>query len=244
MTETSDRPIVKHATKSDIWLAEDFINEDVGPDVECERPLIHICGSCAHQFTAYQSGPWPDTENLKEVLCPSCREAGFRWDTIICTPTIADEYSSRQAQRYVRDRQHWDFWRGFVVSESSIKEPAAFVNSSETNMPAGFRKSALHPLSWTAFCPVCEQPDTGGSRFDFHHWDYDTDRGLQLCRDCHLHAHRGGTVQEQRVMDSVDDWRVDAASRLVEKMGREDLKHPWSVKRLNLPAEVEEEVGE
>jgi hypothetical protein len=48
-------------------------------------------------------------------------------------------------------------------------------------------------------CAVCESTET----VDFHHWDYEHDIGVLLCRDCHNYVHGGSggrvSIQQNRV---------------------------------------------
>jgi hypothetical protein len=111
--------------------------------------------------------------------------------------------------------------------------------SEDTGDTVDMWQTSLRGINWEPRCPICGQPDNGAIEFDFHHWDYDTDQGLQLCRKCHQHAHRYMTVRQQREHERVDDWKEDAARRMINRLERKRVTEPWSIARLNLPEEVD-----
>jgi NMD protein affecting ribosome stability and mRNA decay len=226
------RSVVENATAKDVWLGKDIVDEGE-PDTPSSRPLVTVCGVCGHRFKAYRNGPWEDTDELTEVLCPSCDNACFRRSVIVTTNKIAEErLSDRQSvQRYVRDRAHWDFWQSKVASSTAADDEAAFLMSSETPITAHLVQSSITPVDWEPECPVCGCND-GSNEFDFHHWDYEEDIGVQLCRDCHDYAHDG-----KRVSDTAEsDWESESLERLITRMKEQNPDDRISKKRLNFPS--------
>jgi len=54
------------------------------------------------------------------------------------------------------------------------------------------------------------------ARIDFHHWDYQTDIGVHLCRDCHNFVHEGVRARDQsKESPHGEDWRIPTVNRMV-----------------------------
>jgi hypothetical protein len=89
-----------------------------------------------------------------------------------------------------------------------------------------------------ATCPLCRSDAT----LEFHHWDYDRDIGIELCRDCHNAVHGGAdgrvAIQQNRAeYYGAENWHVPAIGNLAER----DIKHlPES--ELNITQDLEFEV--
>jgi len=68
----------------------------------------------------------------------------------------------------------------------------------------------------TGFCPLCRKIDY---ELEFHHWDYETDRGVKICRRCHTFIHDEKTAYEQRqdVLkgSSLNGWLSAAIMNLI-----------------------------
>jgi len=227
------RSVVENATAEDVWLGKDIV-ESGEPDTPNSRPLVTLCGVCGHQFKAYRNGPWEDTDELTEVLCPSCDNACFRRSVVVATKKIAEKrLSDRQSvQQYVRDRAHWDFWQSKVASSGTPDDEAAFLMSSETPVTSHLIQSSIEPVSWEPYCPVCGC-DESDNEFDFHHWDYERDIGVQICRDCHDYAHDGRRVSDT----SGSGWETEALKRLITRMKEKEPDNRLSERRLNFPSE-------
>lgn len=68
-------------------------------------------------------------------------------------------------------------------------------------------------------CPLCRRTVDA---LEFHHWDYDHDVGIELCRKCHNAVHGGEdgrvAIQQNRAeYYGVDHWHVAAIGNLVER---------------------------
>ena len=51
---------------------------------------------------------------------------------------------------------------------------------------------------------------------DFHHWDYELDVGVRLCRECHESIHDGLRARDQTEMaPEGETWKVDAGLNLI-----------------------------
>jgi hypothetical protein len=68
-------------------------------------------------------------------------------------------------------------------------------------------------------CPLCEEFHLS---LEFHHWDYDADIGIEVCRECHNAIHGGAdgrvSVQQNRVeYYGGDHWHEAAVRNLIER---------------------------
>jgi hypothetical protein len=188
-----------------------------GPDGDVDRYVL-VCGACQHMngavhgnyFEASRGKPVEVESDdssffgsLRESLCANCGAALFRYSQVVMPYRFANNPSIvNDSSGYVKDRADDLFWSG---------------NSTEPQLsPGDVLRSSLLDLGYQPRCPCCGYATTYGDReFDFHHWDYENDTGCILCRDCHSHIHRGGSVSEQK--DIVDDWKTDAIQRLHER---------------------------
>ena len=67
---------------------------------------------------------------------------------------------------------------------------SGFSTTEALNVPWGYADETEH------ICPACgRSAPTDG--LDFHHWDYDDDIGVGLCRECHLDIHEGVKASKQ-----------------------------------------------
>jgi len=53
-----------------------------------------------------------------------------------------------------------------------------------------------YPHNAQPYCPLCHETKEK-TELDFHHWDYETDTGIHMCRACHEKIHGGKTATEQ-----------------------------------------------
>lgn len=97
-------------------------------------------------------------------------------------------------------------------------------------------KSRVYP------CPICPLCLTSEPRnVDFHHWEYENDTGVYICRSCHNRIHDGKRASKQsRDQPGNETWHVAAASNLMAI--HEDIHgNPESWRafadRYNLPVE-------
>lgn len=65
-------------------------------------------------------------------------------------------------------------------------------------------------------CPLCGDDDFFES-MHYHHWDYENEAGIHLCRSCHSKVHGGETVSKQREKGDSDDWIQLAVRNLLEE---------------------------
>jgi len=64
-------------------------------------------------------------------------------------------------------------------------------------------------------CTLCRAEQV---RTDFHHWDYENDDGVHVCRDCHDIIHESRRVRDQDPMareKGWSDWREQAVKNVV-----------------------------
>jgi len=74
-----------------------------------------------------------------------------------------------------------------------------------------------------SYCPLCRQ---AVDELQFHHWEYESDTGVELCAGCHYWLHGGERATQQRKTARewgaheewepwTLDWRHDAIRRLL-----------------------------
>jgi len=87
-------------------------------------------------------------------------------------------------------------------------------------------------------CAFCESE----GRLDFHHWDYDRDIGINICRVCHNYIHEGKRARVQTSeAPKGEDWKVAVINRTVglheQLNGRSDS---WAdfFTRYNIPHDI------
>jgi len=108
---------------------------------------------------------------------------------------------------------------------------------SECGRYNGIATPSSGTLYSTSVCPLCMT--TSPRNIDFHHWDYERDIGVHLCRECHNSLHDGKRAHEQtREHPDGESWRVQASSNLVN-MHKDIHGRPESwdcfFERYNLP---------
>jgi len=93
-------------------------------------------------------------------------------------------------------------------------------------------------VQWEPRCPICRSEVQSP---DFHHWDYNDDIGLCVCRGCHEGIHRHNTVKTQKKLAKtlgVDDWQELAVRNTAELERPADAQkvhlRNW-VHRMNIP---------
>jgi len=91
-------------------------------------------------------------------------------------------------------------------------------------------------------CPLCSAKDV---ELDFHHWEYNEDIGVGLCRGCHQTIHEGMRASEQSSWSQTGEWEDRALAELVRchklyrGMPGSDASI-WEIKtRYNVPFPIE-----
>jgi len=239
------RGAFKSVVREDCCLAADVIvnGSDAISEFPGGTPFILHCGACGQRVHAFRDSDClpQDAGVLKELLCPSCLTPNFQHSLILTTAGSSGEWFKRDrhaCRSYIRDRFDWRFWSGHIVSDSAVDDPEAFIHSSETPMLRSHqqREPGLNDIGWEPSCPVCGVADDGTTRFDFHHWDYEDDVGVQLCRDCHNHAHGGQRISDRPEQDG---WREEAKERLISRMKSNVDVATASFQRLMYPDSLE-----
>lgn len=87
-------------------------------------------------------------------------------------------------------------------------------------------------------CACCERSNSSVT-IDYHHWDYESDVGVYLCRECHNYIHDGKRAREQtKQLPYGESWKIPTINRLVglheSKFGRAES---WDAffSRYNIP---------
>jgi hypothetical protein len=66
------------------------------------------------------------------------------------------------------------------------------------------------------YCPLCESSGNDIQDLDFHHWDYDKDIGVHICRECHNTLHDGMRAHQQtQISPDGETWRTDVILNLI-----------------------------
>jgi hypothetical protein len=102
----------------------------------------------------------------------------------------------------------------------------------------GRRELADDSRRSSPFCPLCNTKKER-SELDFHHWDYDRDIGVQLCRGCHEKVHDGKKAHVQtEEAPGETTWHQAATQNLLsahcERFGSVDLDETLFA-RYNIP---------
>ena len=64
-------------------------------------------------------------------------------------------------------------------------------------------------------CRCCGRSDQE-CQIDYHHWDYQTNAGVHLCRKCHTFIHDGKRALEQTdELPHGENWKIPASNRMV-----------------------------
>jgi len=71
------------------------------------------------------------------------------------------------------------------------------------------------PMNADPFCPLCNNKKEKDS-LDYHHWDYESGAGVQLCRECHEKIHDGVRASEQTEQQPEGEtWHRKAVENLL-----------------------------
>lgn len=97
-----------------------------------------------------------------------------------------------------------------------------------------------YPTNADPFCPLCHT-SKDEDELDFHHWNYQENIGIHICRDCHTEIHDGLRASEQtKRAPENEDWRFESLTRLI-KLHKEthDGVSSWEelAWRYNVPSE-------
>jgi len=96
--------------------------------------------------------------------------------------------------------------------------------------------------SYGVSCAVCHKWTPDGEDLDFHHWDYESHKGILVCRECHDCIH-----STDDAYPGSDGWvkiaAENAVKRAMEKRTDEDSKTDMSeiLGWLHLPDSIEQE---
>jgi len=230
-----------HGTHWGAWLAADFLSDREIQNDWDER-LIQLCGGCAHQVRAFHSDWKGTTDSFREYYCPSCSSVCFRYSTAVVVESVASEWDKDDVREYCKARADISFWQGRIAADSSVDNPMGFMTETETGIAEMRRQSMIQAVEWTPRCPVCEKEAIGDNEFNFHHWDYQTDQGVQICADCHKYIHRGRTATEQAKLPTVNNWKTDAAMRIIDRAAGYGIITRTPQIRFNLPTEIYERI--
>lgn len=229
--------IEKHATHWGAWLASDFPRDGVS-DNDWDELLIQLCGHCGHRAQAFHSGWNGSADGFGEYYCPNCKSVCFNDSIPVVLEPLASEWDRIDVRDYCRARAHIDFWHGYLVDKNSVNNPVAFQTGTDAGQALFRRVGMIQAVEWNPFCPVCEAPALSDIQFNFHHWDYKTDRGVQICEQCHEYIHRDLTATQQSQQAGVVDWKIDAVERMIDKAAGEGVIAENPILRFNIPKAI------
>lgn len=176
-----------------------------------------------------------------EMVCPDCEAALFR-----NTTATYDYYTAKEG--------YGDPSFPYTVHDLPIDlegyDPGPFASAvlmRYLHTQADFATEAEH-VPWgldehlVQQCPLCTATDC---ELDFHHWKYDPDVGVALCRECHETIHENMRARDQSSFSRSGKW-VDRALAILVRRHRLSRGLPgadasfWEIKhRYNIPFSAE-----
>jgi hypothetical protein len=229
-----------YAKTENVWLASDFLSDEPVENNSDEK-LVQLCGSCGHRGNGFHAGFTGESATFREYYCPECWSACFRHSIVIVTESRSD-WGEAEVKTYCKSRADVDFWHGEVIADTSVENPIGLLNETDCGL-ADFRRGSMSTaVNWTPRCPICAAEALPDKVFDFHHWDYETDCGVQICRDCHEYIHRGKTVTEQEELPDVDNWETDSIARMIKKASAHGILTHRPEVRFNIPYQLLEQI--
>lgn len=198
----------------EICLAADFLEGGNPLDNPADDELVQLCGSCGHRLKAFHSKYDGEPDSFMEVYCPNCFNVCFRHTTVIVTRRLAKNHSKEYVQEYILNRFNQRAWKG-DIADIETEVPQVMVD--DLPEPTYVAKQPLEQaeIEWQLRCPVCGVEE-GEATFDFHHWDYEEDKGCRVCRECHNAIHGGERAREQAASTG-REWEYDAVKRLHQR---------------------------
>ena len=206
-----------------------------------EADQFHLhCVKCAGRLST-QKTKGHNLPERHELYCDQCGKTLNEWAIIATTEagwrhleSVFDEgelaeYISAMAQStWMRKLHHGDYWR----SDTHSLDSETFINA---------RKETADWLGvpWEPSCPLCyDEVDSP----DFHHWRYDTEVGVSVCRSCHNVIHRHNRVKVQKKLADelgADCWQElavrNAAERYIKNTDSERVYIKHFTSDMNIP---------
>lgn len=135
------------------------------------------------------------TESKSKLMCANC---GYKY------------HSGFAARELSRDATCYDY---DCHGELELVEPELYrcADCGRFNGVATTSNGGVYPAS---ICPLCLT--LSPSNIDFHHWEYENETGVYICRECHNRIHDGKRAREQsRDLPDGETWHVPAGNNLV-----------------------------
>lgn len=217
----------------DLWLAVDLINGD-GVETINDEPLIQMCGNCGHKLVAFHNSYSGNSETFREVMCPECEAALFRYSSVVASKGAARQLDPNTIQSYIHARADMKFWHGGMTIGANVDNEMALVKSEGKMAAKDYKIHLEGAIDWKPHCPSCGKHLEAG-KFDFHHWDYENDTGVVLCRECHDYIHKNSPT-ESKLKYTDGEWKKDAIKRLVGRARENGQLMGYSItQRFNIP---------
>jgi hypothetical protein len=139
----------------------------------------------------------------EKIPTQMCRTERERRTKVICSCGVGTFFESNFKER---ELPIGEVCPGYECDGSlSLVEPALYkCDSCQRYSTVSYHGGA------GSCCPLCLDEED----LDFHHWDYENDIGIHICRRCHNMIHDGKRAREQ-TKGSVGTWHADAVNNLI-----------------------------
>lgn len=153
----------------------------------------------------------------QERYCADCDIALYRETLIVYNFRTAKEGDEPYYPYYMYDLPITTYWDpGKYIALLLIK---SLHQAADWHSEPRFISPEIS-MKITRRCPLCRTAASSYEDLDYHHWSYDPDIGVALCRDCHTTIHRDQRAREQAALSSTGDWRDVALAELVRQHRR------------------------
>lgn len=158
------------------------------------QPMSLLCPGCGAVQDRYGAG-LPARLSRLDLECPTCDTTLQRWSSV----AISTVYEAAPPLKLLREvtTDYWDesLWTGITTGNGNPRTEEftqQYTNQAET-----------FGWNWTVRCPLCrrELTELERSRLDYHHWRYEPDQGVCICRICH-------TAISADQCDAALDWKA------------------------------------
>ncbi len=141
------------------------------------RSVSVLCPGCSRVVRRYPSGIPARLARFSE-RCEDCEAELKRWSVLAVDTAHERRPEPRALRQTVTEYWEQNLWSGIVTGETAprTREYSKLYNA----------QADTFEWDWTVTCPLCrrERSEICGS-LDYHHWRYETDEGVCLCRVCH-----------------------------------------------------------
>ena len=153
-----------------------------------------LCPGCGDVITRFTDDGLPDRLVHFEHSCDTCGTQLYRWCSVAVPSAFEHKYAPPELQRIVTSHFDRRIWSGIV------SDPGGHPHNWEFS-EAYAEKARAIGWDWSVSCPLCRHSldALDDTWLDYHHWQYNPDEGVCLCRRCHESL----STEES---DSDQDW--------------------------------------